>query len=230
MANLWVTGDSWGVLDKQLPHTHWVNFYAEKYKLDNIYCLARAGISQDMINYMTHCVVKNVEWEGRTQRWSNYDDHLIVFPTSPTRITFNKIWDKETFNVQLGPHNLNWEGGVPLETQPHPWYTDNRHANLESENYTSLNECDNVNRDIVRSFGQVHPCSFNEWRDMNHLNHILRELQNCRVYSSTKCPDANDLLGEKCLHNHWPADNKEQINHLCKDRHLAYWKKLKPLL
>ena len=62
MANLWITGDSWGVLDKELPHSHWVNYYKQHYKLENVYCLARQGISQDMINYMTHSVIRNTEW------------------------------------------------------------------------------------------------------------------------------------------------------------------------
>ena len=38
MANLWVTGDSWGSLDDQEPDTHWLNFFKDKHKLKNIYC------------------------------------------------------------------------------------------------------------------------------------------------------------------------------------------------
>ena len=109
MANLWITGDSWGVLDPKEPKSHWVNFCAQHYNLKNIYCLARSGISQDMINYITECVIKNVNWKDRDVKFSNMDDHLIIFPTTPTRITFNKVWDRETFDYNQGPHNLNWK-------------------------------------------------------------------------------------------------------------------------
>lgn len=227
MANLWITGDSWGVLCADNPNSHWVNHYAKHYKLKNIYCLARAGISQDMINYITHSVVRNIDFPGRGARWNNLDDHLIVFPTTPTRVTFNMIWDNDRFDEQLGPHNLNWKSGAPAEAQPWPWYTDNSGANLESENFTSLHTCDNPNKDVVERYGLVHPCKFTEWRDNNHLHHIVKEVNNFKIYGSRKLPNANTILGEKGMKK---SIGKEQINHLCSHRHKNYWKGLVELL
>ena len=64
MANLWITGDSWGMLDKTLPDTHWVNFYKEHFNLKNMYCLAEQGLAQDMINFTTHNVIKMISDVG----------------------------------------------------------------------------------------------------------------------------------------------------------------------
>ena len=108
MANLWVTGDSWGSLDDQEPDTHWLNFFKDKHELKNIYCLAKPGMAQDAINYLTHCVIKNIQWPGRDVKWNNMDDYLIVFPTTSTRVTFNTNWGEEKFDEQLGPHNIKW--------------------------------------------------------------------------------------------------------------------------
>ena len=225
MANLWITGDSWGVLDNHEPQSHWVNYYAQHYNLKNIYCLARSGISQDMINYITECVIKNVEWKDRDVKFYNMEDHLIIFPTTPTRITFNKVWDQETFDYNQGPHNLNWKTLSELQN-PHPWQSEENHtlANLESENYTSLHTCDNSNAHIVESFGVVHPCAFADWRDTSHLKHIIKEVNNVKVYRSSKLPDQSELIDDV------KPQGKEQINHLDKKRHIAYWRQLKKLL
>lgn len=226
MANLWITGDSWGVLDYKEPETHWVNFYAEHYNLKNIYCLARSGISQDMINYITECVIKNVPWKDRDVNFSNMDDHLIVFPTTPTRITFNKVWDRETFDYNQGPHNLSWTGHTQYLQHPHPWQTEENHklANLESENYTSLHTSENPNKHLIESFSVVHPCSFTDWRDNSHLKLIIKEVYNAKVYRSNKLPDPSILIDDV------EPEGQEQINHLDKKRHLAYWREVKKLL
>jgi hypothetical protein len=230
MANLWVTGDSWGVLDKELPHTHWVNYYAKHYKLENIYCLARQSISQDMINYMTHCVVKNIPWQGREEKWSNYDDHLIVFPTTPTRITFKQYWDLDNFKESHGPHNLHWRSGGHSQVKDHPWYTETREdelSNLESENYTSLELSKNGNAEIVERFGAVHPEEFCDWRDTNHLNHIIKEVQTCKVYGRQQLRPYAEVVPKTYKYK---TATREQVNHLNKERHLLYWQNIKEAL
>jgi|TARA_B110000444_G_C18770581_1_gene562279 hypothetical protein len=156
MANLWITGDSWGMLDKTLPDTHWVNFYKEHFNLKNMYCLAEQGLAQDMINFTTHNVIKNRPWKGREATWSNYDDHLIVFPVvNPS---------------QEGQHELF------------------------------------------------------QWRDHNHLKHIVREVQNCNIYGGYRYPTYQEL---------WPDESikgREQINHLDTNKHLKYWHKVQELM
>jgi hypothetical protein len=225
MANLWITGDSWGVLDKELPESHWVNYYAKHYNLKNIYCLARQGIAQDMINYMTHCVIKNTAWEGRTERWSNYDDHIIIFPTTPTRITYKKHWDQDTFDVQQGPHNLNWESGAHHEVQDHYWFTEERNqrlSNLESENFNSLHASNRHEDQMLVEFGSVHPEEFCNWRDTDHLQHIVRELHSCKIYGRN-LPTFGQAFGDK----KFPKLSQEQVNHLDQKRHLYYWQHIR---
>lgn len=223
MANLWVTGDSWGVLDKEFPHSHWINYYKQHYKLKNIYCLARQSIAQDMINYMTSCVVKNIQWPGRKEKWQNYDDHLIVFPTTPTRITFNMIWDKDRFDPQHGPHNLNWDSATTTQVQQHPWYTDNKTANLDSENFTSMATCDNDNKQFIEAYGAVHPMKFTDWRDTNHLDHIVREVQTCKIYGRGNFPAYGSLFKDEELN----PKVREHVNHLDVKRHYKYWKAIR---
>ena len=227
MANLWVTGDSWGVLDKELPHSHWVNYYKQHYKLENVYCLARQGISQDMINYMTHSVIRNTEWEGRTQRWSNYDDHLVVFPTTPTRITYKQYWDHDKFDASHGPHNLNWMSGAHTQVQEHPWYTEERQkrlSNLQSENFSSLHASNRHEDQMLAEFSTVHPEAFCDWRDYNHLYHIVKEVQTCKIYGK-HFPSYGALFpGEKKI------PGREQVNHLDQERHYKYWKEIRKIL
>ena len=168
---------------------------------------------------------KNIEWKDRDVKFCNMEDHLIIFPTTPTRITFNKVWDRETFDYNQGPHNLNWTT-LGEHQNPHPWQSEENHtlANLESENFTSMKNCDNGNAHIVESFGIVHPCAFADWRDSSHLKHIIKDVNNVKVYRSRKLPDQDELI-----HNVKPQ-GKEQINHLDKKRHIAYWRQLKKLL
>lgn len=225
MANLWITGDSWGVLDKDAPDSHWVNYYKQHYKLENIYCLARQGISQDMINYITSCVVKNIKWEGRKEKWQNYDDHLIVFPTTPTRLTFKRFWDHDNFDPEQGPHNLNWQADAHPQVQEHPWYTNDKLATLESENFTSLQMDDNQNSETLKQFSLLHPEKFCEWRDNNHLHHIIREVQTCKIYGKS-IPFFHEWFPDIASFK----APKEQVNHLDDKRHYMYWKELNKIL
>tara|TARA_B100001057_G_scaffold136568_1_gene136179 strand:- start:5748 stop:6446 length:699 start_codon:yes stop_codon:yes gene_type:complete len=229
MANLWITGDSWGTLDDQEPDTHWINFFKQKHELKNIYCLAKPGMAQDAINYLTHCVVKNTRWPGRDVRWNNMDDYLIVFPTTPTRVTFNSSWGEEKFDEQLGPHNIKWkEKYVEGLYQTHPWYNADTHqlANLESENFSSAQMRDwNRSHQILKEYSLIHSCNFADWKDTNHLNHIIKEVNNVLVYGSSRLPTAGQIWG---VEENWPpAIGKEQANHLTANRHIAYWDKVK---
>ena len=229
MANLWVTGDSWGTLDDDYPDTHWLNVFKQKHELKNIYCLAKPGMAQDAINYLTHCVVRNTEWPGRDVRWDLMDDYLIVFPTTSTRVTFNSTWGEEKFDEQLGPHNIKWkEKYVEGIYQSHPWLTEETHklANLESENFASSQmETWNETHNILTQYSLIHSCSFAEWKDKNHLHHIIKEVNNVLVYGSSRLPTVGQLWG---VEENWPeAIGKEQANHLTANRHKAYWDKVK---
>jgi len=224
MANLWITGDSWGVLDKELPHTHWVNFYKEHYGLKNIYCLARQGIAQDMINYITHSVIRNTKWTGRTENWSTYDDHLIVFPTTPTRISFKSVPEKP-FDVTQGPLNLNWDTAAHTTSQPHPWHMEDSTGSMESENFVSLHADNNPHTKSIVEYSVRHPDEFCDWRDKNHLKHIVREVQCCNIYG---CGDRMPRY-----HQVFPGEEpraNEQVNHLNERQHTKYWNKIKELL
>lgn len=229
MANLWVTGDSWGSLDDQEPDTHWLNFFKDKHELKNIYCLAKPGMAQDAINYLTHCVVKNIQWSGRDVKWNNMDDHLIVFPTTPTRVTFNTDWGEEKFEEHLGPHNFKWKEKITSDIyQGHPWLNSETHklANLESENFTSSQiQPWNESHQILSQYSMIHSCSFAEWKDKNHLHHIIKEVNNVLIYGSERLPTWGQIYTVE--EDMPPKIGREQANHLTANRHKAYWDKVK---
>lgn len=234
MADLWITGDSWGTLDNDEPETHWVFQYKEKYNLENVYCLAKPGMAQDAINYLTYCVVKNIQWPGRTEKWNFLDDRIIVFPTTSTRLTYNREMGVDEFDVDLGPHNFVWSNNPEhisksFTFNQHHWYDNDERfkATLVSQNYYSatMEHTKRYEEKIIRDFSVMHSCKFSDWQDTNHLSLILKEVNNKLVYGSDRLPAWGSLFDkEKGIP---PKIGKEQVNHLTANRHKAYWEKIK---
>ena len=83
----------------------------------------------------------------------------------------------------------------------------------------------NETHNILTQYSLIHSCSFAEWKDKNHLQLIIKEVNNVLVYGSNRLPTAGTIWPEE---KDWPtAIGKEQANHLTANRHKAYWDKVK---
>ena len=117
--------------------------------------------------------------------------------------------------------------GARPQVQEHPWYTEERQrrlSNLQSENFSSLHASNRHEDQMLAEFGTVHPEAFCDWRDYNHLYHIVKEVQTCKIYGK-HFPSYGALFpGEK------NEPGREQVNHLDQKRHYKYWKEIRKIL